>query len=180
MTPGPLQLGGTPVFLLLLLVHKVQGGAMFGNWKQEKATTTLIDEAQALSDKLASAKPHVLDSHAAAAQFWAASHLSHGQNLHEMANWKPEAVARFAKTTETTIAALRKRREYDSSDGLAVWLHTARAVTEPRIAPAVRDIWAQLSKASTNADAMAEDMLQDAGLPTDCSRSIPNGFASQD
>jgi hypothetical protein len=153
---------------------------MFSNWKQEKATTTLIDEAQALSDKLASAKLHVLDSHAAAAQFWAASHLNLGQNLHELANWKPEAVARFAKTTETKIAALRKQREYDSSDGLTVWLHTARAVTEPRIAPAVRAIWAQLSKAGPNAEAMAEDMLQDAGLPTERSRGTPDGFASQD
>jgi hypothetical protein len=153
---------------------------MFSNWKQEKATTTLIDEAQALSDKLASAKLHVLDSHAAAAQFWAASHLNLGQNLHELANWKPEAVARFAKATGTKIAALRKQREYDSSDGLTVWLHTARAVTEPRIVPAVRAIWAQLSKAGPNAEAMAEDMLQDAGLRASSGDLVPLGFEADD
>ena len=153
---------------------------MFSNWKQEKATTTLIEEAQALSDKLAAAKPHILDSHAASAQFWAASHLSNGLDLHELANWKPAAVARFATAAVTKIAALRKKREYDSSDGLAIWLHTARAVTEPRIAPAVRDIWWQLSQAGTNADAMAEDLLQDAGLQMDHSRRVPKGFHVED
>ena len=153
---------------------------MFSNWKQEKATSTLIDEAQALSDKLASAKPHFLDSHAAAAQFWAASHLSNGLNLHELVDWKPADVARFAAAAGTKIAALRKQREYASSDGLAVWLHTARAVTEPRIAPAVRDIWRQLSQAGLNADAMAEDLLQDAGLQMDHSRRVPKGFRVED
>jgi hypothetical protein len=149
---------------------------MFSNWKQEKATTTLIDEAQALADKLEAAKPHVVDSHAAATHLWAAFHLANGLNLHELANWKPEAVARFAKTTETKIAALRKQREYDSSDGLTVWLHTARAVTEPRIAPAVGAIWAQLAKAGPNAQSMAEDMLQDAGLPASIDGLVPLGF----
>lgn len=153
---------------------------MFSNWKQEKATSTLIDEAQALSAKLASAKPHFLDSHAAAAQFWAASHLSNGLNLHELVDWKPADVARFAAAAGTKIAALRKQREYASSDGLAVWLHTARAVTEPRIAPAVRDIWRQLSQAGLNADAMAEDLLQDAGLQMDHSRRVPKGFRVED
>lgn len=153
---------------------------MFSNWKQEKATSTLIDEAQALSDKLASAKPHFLDSHAAAAQFWAASHLSNGLNLHELVDWKPADVARFAAAAGTKIAALRKQREYASSDGLAIWLHTARAVTEPRIAPAVRDIWRQLSQAGLNADAMAEDLLQDAGLQMDHSRRVPKGFRVED
>ena len=42
---------------------------MFSIWKQEKVTTSLIEEAQTLSDKLAAAKPHVLDRHTAAAQF---------------------------------------------------------------------------------------------------------------
>ena len=153
---------------------------MFSNWKQEKATSTLIDEAQALSAKLASAKPHFLDSHAAAAQFWAASHLSNGLNLHELVDWKPADVARFAAAAGTKIAALRKQREYASSDGLAIWLHTARAVTEPRIAPAVRDIWRQLSRAGLNADAMAEDLLQDAGLQMDHSRRVPKGFRVED
>jgi hypothetical protein len=149
---------------------------MFNNWKQEKATTTLIDEAQALSDKLASAKPHIVDSHAAAAQFWAASHLSNGLNLHDLIGWKPADVARFAAATEKKIAALRKQRAYDSSDGLAIWLHTARAVTEPRIAPPAREIWRHLSQAGTNADAMAEDQLQDAGLQMGHGRCVPKGF----
>ena len=153
---------------------------MFSNWKQEKATTTLIDEAQALSHKLTSAKQHILDSHAAAAQFWAASHLSNGLNLHDLIDWKPAAVARFAAAAVMKIAALRKQREYDSSDGLAIWLHTARAVTEPRIAPPVRDIWRQLSQASTNADAMAGDLLHDAGLQMDHSRRVPMSFQVED
>lgn len=153
---------------------------MFNTWKQEKATAALVDEAQALSDKLAAAKPHVLDSYAATAQFWAAFHLSTGLNLHDLMNWKPAAVARFATTSETKIAALRKQREYDSSDGLVIWLHTARAVTEPRIAPPVREIWHQLSQVGPNADAMAEDLLQDAGLQIDDIRLIPKGFESKD
>lgn len=153
---------------------------MFNTWKQEKATVALVDDAQALSDKLVSAKPHVLDSFAATAYFWAAFHLSTGVDLHDLMNWKPAAVARFAATAETKIAALRKQREYDQSDGLAVWLHTARAVTEPRIAPAVRGIWRQLSKAGPNAAGMAEDLLQEAGLTFDQTRRAPTGFEDTD
>ena len=40
---------------------------MFDTWKKEKATAALVDEAQALADKLSQAKPHIVDSHAAAA-----------------------------------------------------------------------------------------------------------------
>ncbi len=153
---------------------------MFSTWKQEKATAALVDEAQALSDKLAEVKPHILESHAAAARFWAASYLVNGQNLYDLMVWKPAAVVRFAAATETRIAALRKKREYDSSDGLAIWLHTARAVTEPRIAPAVREIWQQLLNAGQNADGMAHDLLEDAGLPLDGGRRAPKGFGAED
>jgi len=153
---------------------------MFGTWKQEKATANLVDEAQALSDKLAKAKPHILESHAAAAQFWAASYLAAGQNLYDLTDWTPAAVARFASTAKTRIEALRKKRAYDSSDGLAIWLHTARAVTELRIAPAVREIWQQILNAGPNADSMALDLLQDAGLPLDQGRRVPKGFGVGD
>jgi hypothetical protein len=149
---------------------------MFSTWKQEKATAALVDEAQDLSEKLAQAKPHIVDSHAAAARFWAATYLSNGQKLHDLADWKPAAIARFSSTAQTRIAALRKAREYDSSDGLAIWLHTARAVTEPRIAPPVRDIWQHIVNAGPNADAMAADLMQDAGLPADETRRVPKGF----
>jgi len=153
---------------------------MFNAWKQEKATAALVDEARAMSEKLAEAKPHVLDSHAAASQFWAACYLASGHNLHDLMVWTPAAAARFASAAETRIAALRKKREYDSSDGLAIWLHTARAVTEPRIAPAVRDIWQQILNAGANADSMAQDLLQDAGLPVDAKRRVPEGFSTPD
>ena len=149
---------------------------MFKNWQQEKATAALIDEAQALADRLANSKPHILDSHTAFAQFWAASYHENGQDLLEMSVWKPAAVARFASATETKIAAMRKKREYDSSDGLTIWLHTARAVTEPRLAPAVRQIWDLLMMAGPNADSMADDLLQDAGLPVRQTRGVPRGF----
>ena len=152
---------------------------MFSNWQQEKATATLVDEAQALADKLAIAKPHVIDSHAAAALFWAATYLANGQNLQHMIDWNAPAIRRFGNTAETKIAALRKQRAYDSSDGLTVWLHTARAVTEPRIAPAVRDIWRQLAGAGPNADTMAAEQLQDAGLPVHGSRLAPQGFGGE-
>ena len=153
---------------------------MFSTWKQEKATTALIDEAQAMADKLASAKPHIVDSHAAAARFWATTYLVAGQDLHGLATWKPPAAARFASATLTRITALRKQRDYDSSDGLAIWLHTARAVTEPRIAPAVRAIWHQILNAGPNADQMGRDLLQDAGLTVDDGLRIPTGFTAQD
>lgn len=151
---------------------------MFSNWQQEKATMALVDEAQALAEKLATAKPHVIDSYAATAHFWAVSYLSDGLDLHELAQWKPAVVTRFTNATGTKIAALRKKRGYDSSDGLAVWLHTARALTEPRIVPAVRDIWRKLSLAGPNVATMAEDMLQDAGLPLDQIQRVPTGFES--
>lgn len=149
---------------------------MFSTWKQEKAVQTLIDEAQALSDKLADTKRHFVESQAAAARFWAASYLASGQNLHSMTDWPSADVTRFARMAQTKIAALRKAREYDSSDGLAVWLHTARAVVEPRLTPAVREIWHHLMNAGPNADAMAQDQLQEAGLAPDQGRQTPKGF----
>lgn len=151
---------------------------MFSNWKQAKAIAALVDEAQALADKLAGAKPHFVVSHAAEAQVWAVSHLAEGLNLVDLIDWTPAAAVRFAKSAASRIAALRKKREYARSDGLAIWLHTARAVSEPRIAPPVRDIWRLLMQAGPNADAMAEEMLQDAGLPTDSRRLVPKGFES--
>lgn len=153
---------------------------MFNEWKQEKATAALVDAAQAVAVKLAEAKLHVLDSHAAAARFWAATYLASGQNLYEMVTWTPAAATRFAKAAQSRIAALRKVREYDSSDGLAIWLHTARAVTEPRIVPAVRDIWHQILNAGPNADAMADELSQDAGLSGDSGRRAPSGFGIED
>jgi hypothetical protein len=153
---------------------------MFSSWRQEKALVALIDEAQALADKLASAKPHVVDAHAAAAWFWTAFHLSTGTDLRQIRQWKPAAVTRFANTAETKIAVLRKERAYASSDGLAIWLHTARAVTEPRIAPAVGEIWRLLARAGSNADGMTADLLEEASLPPDFSRSPPQGFGIDD
>jgi hypothetical protein len=153
---------------------------MFSTWQKEKATTALIDEAQALADKLAAAKPHIRDSHAAAAQFWAAVRLSEGVRLEDLQRWKPADIKRFVTATQTRIAELRKTRDYDSSDGLAIWLHTARAVTEPRISPAARDIWRQLAKAGPNAASMASEMLDEAGLPAASAPIVPKGFASAD
>lgn len=150
---------------------------MFSTWKQEKATAGLVDEAQALADKLAGAKPHHLESYAAAARFWAASYLAEGKDLYALTHWEAAAVARFASTAQAKVAALRKKREYDSSDGLTVWLHTARAILESRVAPAVREIWQHLLDAGPNADSMAEDLIQEAGLPADKGRRVPAGFA---
>ena len=149
---------------------------MFNDWKQEKATAALVDEAQALADRLASAKPHIVDSYAATAQVWAATYFAAGQTLHDLTDWPPTAVKRFVSSAQTQIAALRKKREYDSSDGLAVWLHTARAVGEPRIAPAVQQIWQHLLATGPNAEAMTADLLQDAGLPLDVPHRCPKGF----
>ena len=149
---------------------------MFRNWQQEKATSALVQEAQAMADKLSGAKPHILDSHAATAQYWAGFHLADGVDLYDLAHWKPAAAARFAAGCVAKIAALRKQRAYDSSDGLAVWLHTARAVTEPLIAPAVRNIWLQIMAAGPNADPMAKDLLLEAGLPAEHTRRAPVGF----
>jgi hypothetical protein len=149
---------------------------MFNAWKQEKAIAALVDEAQALADKLGSAKPHIRDSHAANARFWELSYLAEGQTLHDVANWPPAAIARFVSGAQSKITALRKKRFYDSSDGLTVWLHTARAVTEPRIAPAARDIWQQILAAGPNTDTMVNDLLAEAGLSGPPARQAPAGF----
>ena len=153
---------------------------MFSTWKQEKSTAALVDEAQTLADKLAVAKPHILDSHAAATQFWAAAYLADTQNLHDMILWKPAALHRFANAVQTRIAVLRKQRDYDSSDGLTVWLHTARALTEPRIMPAVREIWQHILNAGSNADSMARDLIHEAGLVSGQTRRAPKGFGVND
>ena len=152
---------------------------MFSNWKVEKATAGRVEEALALSEKLAAAKPHVVDSHAATARFWAQFHLSSGSNLYDLSTWKPTEVVKFVKTAESKVAVLRKQREYSSSDGLSIWLHTARAVIEPRIAPAVREIWHLLAQAGPNAQSMAEEMLQEAGLAVDHDRKVPRGFEAE-
>lgn len=149
---------------------------MFKDWKIEKATAALVDEAQALADKLATAKPHVVDSHAAAARFWEASCLADGQALHDMMHWPAPQASRFAASLQGRITALRKARDYDKSDGLAIWLHTVRSVTEPRLAPAVAEIWQRLLAAGQNADAMAIDQITEAGLPTDPGRRAPRGL----
>ena len=152
---------------------------MFGTWKAEKAIAALVDEAQSLADKLAAAKPHQVDSQAAEARFWAVSHQAGGLDLAEVIDWPPAAVARFVKASQTRVAALRKQRDYASSDGLAIWLHTARAVSEPRIAPPVREIWQRLAEAGPNAAGLAEDLLRDAGLPPDHRRLVPKGFEGE-
>lgn len=153
---------------------------MFSAWKEEKAIAALVEEAHVLSNKLAEAKPHILESHAAFSAFWAASYLAAGQNLHDLMDWAPATRKRFVSKTQTKIAALRKARDYDSSDGLAVWLYTARAVSEPRIAPDVRDIWRQILDAGPNAVSMAHDLLMDADLPIDGVWRAPKGFGVAD
>ncbi|MDO9639375.1 MAG: hypothetical protein Q7J44_12630 [Pseudotabrizicola sp.] len=154
-------------------------GTEFGNWQKEKAVKALVDEAQAVADRLAGGKPHAVEQHAAAAQFWAAVYMAEGVDLTTLVGWKPAEVARFIRATQTKIAALRKARDYVSSDGLAVWLHTARAVQEPRIAPSAREIWAHLSAAGQNVEAMLADLLEDAGLPGVEGRRVPEGFGGE-
>jgi hypothetical protein len=150
---------------------------MFSVWQQEKATAALVGDAQAVADRLASAKSHVVDGCAATAWFWAASLQAEGQDPYAMASWPPAAVARFVTATQTRIAALRKARDYDLSDGLAVWLHTARAVNEPRITRPVQDIWQMILGAGPNADTMATDLMAEAGLPAVLVRQAPMGIA---
>jgi hypothetical protein len=53
-------------------------------------------------------------------------------------------------------------------------------VTEPRVTPAVQDIWQHVLKAGPNADAMAQDLISEAGLPMDEGRRVPDGFAIED
>ena len=150
---------------------------MCNAWQQEKATVALVGDAQAVADKLASAKRHVVDSCAATAWFWAASLQAEGQDPYAIASWSPAAVTRFVTATQTRIAALRKTRDYELSDGLAIWLHTARAVREPRIARPVHDIWLMILSAGPNADTMATDLMAEAGLPAVLVRQAPAGFA---
>jgi hypothetical protein len=150
---------------------------MFKAWQQEKAIDALKDEAQAMAEKLASARPHVIDSHAATAWFWATSLRADGQDVQAIASWPPATVARFVTQVQARIAALRKARDYDLSDGLAVWLHTARAVTHPRILPAACEIWQMLLAAGPNAESMAQDLLAEAGLSATGLRQAPAGFA---
>ena len=151
---------------------------MFNAWQQEKATEALVDEARAVADRLAAAKRHVVDSYAANAWFWAASLQANGQDPYAIASWPPNAVARFVTTTQTRIDALRKKRDYDLSDGLAVWLHTARAVKEPRIAGPVQDIWQMMLNAGPNADTMATELMAEAGLPAVLVRRAPAGITA--
>ncbi len=153
---------------------------MFKNWQQEKAVAALVDEAQALADRLAQAKPHQVDSYSAHSRFWSASALAEGQDLFTLSGWKPAALKGFLSASEARIATLRKQRAYDSSDGLTIWLLTARAVREPRMTPALRRIWRHLMAAGPNADAMATDLLAEAGLPHPQSRRTPTGFEDRD
>jgi hypothetical protein len=149
---------------------------MFNDWKQEKAIAALVAEAQALSERLSQVKPHVLDSQAAHAQFWAAQYLADGKDLYTVMTWPQATVKKFVTATQTRIAALRKARDYDQSDGLTIWLHTARAVTEPRLLPPVREIWQQVRDAGPNATGTLQELLAEAGLPDTPLRRVPEGF----
>jgi hypothetical protein len=149
---------------------------MFGTWKAEKAVQALVDEAQGLADKLAGAKPHFVDAYAAWAQVWAVEHLAEGRDLAAVLTWKPAEAARFAKQAETRIAAYRKAREYERSNGLTIWMHTARAVGEPRVLPPVRAIWLALAQAGPNAPSMADEALAEAGLPPSAAWIVPMGL----
>ncbi|MCG6111441.1 MAG: hypothetical protein MEQ74_04535 [Paracoccus sp.] len=149
---------------------------MFAAWKQEKTTAGLVAEAQALADKLAGTKPHIVEAHAAAALLWQAVFRDQGQDLHSIATWPKAKAARFAADALARIAVLRKARDYDSSDGLAVWMHSARTVAEPRIADPVRQIWAHLAAAGPNAASMAEEQIAEAGLAPHVPLRIPEGF----
>ncbi len=153
---------------------------MFGTWKAEKAVQALVDEAQALADKMAGAKPHFVDAYAAWAQVWAVQHQGEGQDLAGVLGWKHAEAARFAKAAATRIAALRKAREYERSDGLTIWMHTARAVSEPRLLPPVRAIWARLAEAGPNVPTMTEEALVEAGLPTGGARCVPLGLGEEE
>jgi len=149
---------------------------MFGTWKAEKAVQALVDEAQALADKLAVAKPHFVDAYATWAQVWAVQFAAEGQDLASVQAWKPAEAARFAKAAAARIAVLRKAREYERSDGLTVWMHTARAVGEPRVLPAVQAIWVRLAEAGPNVPTMTEEALIEAGLPVGGARVVPLGL----
>ncbi|WP_405401761.1 hypothetical protein [Paracoccus sp. Ld10] len=129
---------------------------------------------------MADSKPHFIESYAAAAWFWQAYHLAEGQDLNSLSDWPPAARKRFASAAVTRIAALRKAREYDSSDGLAIWMHTARALSEPQMVPAVRTIWQYVQHAPLNADTMAQDLIDSAGLTYVPGRRIPDGFGPDD
>ncbi|MEH6774378.1 MAG: hypothetical protein V7668_10675 [Cereibacter changlensis] len=149
---------------------------MFNDWKKEKAVQAWIDAAQAVVDRLETSKPHVIDGLAAEAQLWAARYRAEGQELLEIAGWTPAERARFISKAETKIAALRKQRAHDSSDGLAVWLHSALALTEPRVAPAARSLWQMLSGAGDNARTMLAEKLAEADLPPEPDLRRPEGF----
>lgn len=152
----------------------------FSSWKTEKGIAALVSDAQDLSDKLATAKPHMVEAQAAAAWLWQARHLDRGQDLYALTAWTPAARARFVAEAQTTIAALRKARDYDSSDGLTVWLHTARALSQPRMVPPVRQIWQHLLHCGPNADSMAEEMIREAGLTPVPGRRVPDGLDGGD
>ncbi len=138
---------------------------MFADWKAEKAVQALVDEAQDWADRLSGAKPHQLEAQAAAGWYWAAFYLSEGRDLTTMGTWKAVDLKRFITATQTKIAALRKARDYEVSDGLVLWLHAARAVSEPRIAPPAAEIWSLIAGAGQNADTMAEERCAEAGIP---------------
>ena len=80
-------------------------GTDFGNWQIEKAVKALVDEAQAVADRLGGGKPHAVEQHAAAAQFWAAVYLPEGVDLTTLASWKPAEVARFIRAAQRSMRA---------------------------------------------------------------------------
>jgi hypothetical protein len=55
-------------------------------------------------------------------------------------------------------------------------MHTLRAVTDPRFAPTVRNIWQQLSPVPSNEDAKADDLRQNEDVQIHQSRNVLKGF----
>jgi hypothetical protein len=149
---------------------------MFNDWKAEKAIEALVTEAQDLADKLATTKPHFRDSYATQVQVWAAIHHAKGEDLYALMDWKPAAITSFAKSAAREFAALRKAREYERSDGLNVWLQTARALTQPRIMAPAKAIWEALAEAGLNVPTMVEEVLEEQGLTASPFGPVPKGF----
>ena len=151
---------------------------MFG-WLQKKFTTTQLNEVESFLRSLRGAEQGVIDLVCGAQMYWAAFYAApqRAKDLYFMENWILEQ-SFFPVELGSNIRALQKQGTTSSVPGLMVWLHSSRALLTPELRLSGRMLWAELVKASGEAEQLAYEMCGVGGydpLPFDRTR-VPFGL----
>ena len=117
------------------------------------------DEATRFLNSLTGADQEALDAISASTMFWHTSYQRKGLDLYDMGSWIIDDIA-FPIELNKLIKALQRDGNPASTVGLQVWLHSARALTYPDQRIYGRNIWNELTKATEEAEELAEELCE--------------------